>query len=109
MDRKDNYSYLSLKSSIKNERIDKSKDDNERYSRKRTISNHSDIQSKWNKILIYSSEINFDFRSNVDAKVYVGNVPTDHLTDRDLLDFFKPYGKISGRTSNSISLNQILF
>jgi len=35
-------------------------------------------------------------RSNLDAKVYVGNVPTDNLTDKELLDFLKPSGKVSG-------------
>ena len=36
------------------------------------------------------------FRSNIDAKVYIGNVPTDYLTDGELLEFFKPFGKVSG-------------
>jgi len=36
------------------------------------------------------------FRLNINAKVYVGNVPTENLTDRELLEFFKPFGKISG-------------
>jgi RNA recognition motif-containing protein len=36
------------------------------------------------------------FRLNNDAKVYVGNVPTENLTDGELLHFFKPFGKISG-------------
>ncbi len=36
------------------------------------------------------------FRENIDAKVYVGNVPTEKMTDEELLDFFKPFGKVSG-------------
>jgi len=41
-------------------------------------------------------KINYYFRSNIDAKVYIGNVPTDNLTDGELLDFFKPFGRVSG-------------
>lgn len=32
----------------------------------------------------------------MDAKVYIGNIPTEKMTDEELLDFFKPYGKVSG-------------
>lgn len=39
------------------------------------------------------------FRSSLDGKVYIGNVPTDDLTDRELLEFFRPFGKISGKTT----------
>ncbi len=47
-------------------------------------------------------QIKFILRSNLDAKVYIGNVPTDDLTDRELLQFFKPFGKISGLKIDSI-------
>jgi len=51
------------------------------------------------------------FRLNIDAKVYVGNVPTDDLTDGQLLEFFKPFGKISGSIFlfNFIKIIFILF
>ncbi|CAF1385512.1 unnamed protein product [Rotaria sp. Silwood1] len=32
---------------------------------------------------------------NIDAKVYVGNVLTEKVTDDELLNFFKPFGKIA--------------
>lgn len=35
-------------------------------------------------------------RENIDAKVYIGNVSTEKITDQELLDFFKPFGKIAG-------------
>jgi RNA recognition motif-containing protein len=35
-------------------------------------------------------------RENIDAKVYVRNIPTKKATDQELLNFFKPFGKISG-------------
>jgi len=35
------------------------------------------------------------FRDDVDAKVYVGNLPTEKITDDELLNFFKVYGKVS--------------
>lgn len=37
-------------------------------------------------------------RSNDQAKVYVGNVPTDQLSDQELLQFLKPFGKVLGST-----------
>ena len=36
-------------------------------------------------------------RENLDAKVYLGNVPTEKLTDEELLDLVKPFGKVSGK------------
>lgn len=38
----------------------------------------------------------FLLRENIDAKIYVGNVPTEKMTDEELLDFFKPFGKVLG-------------
>ncbi|CAF3404333.1 unnamed protein product [Rotaria socialis] len=32
---------------------------------------------------------------NIDAKVYVGNVSTEKVSDEELLNFFKPFGKIA--------------
>ncbi|CAF4595460.1 unnamed protein product, partial [Rotaria sp. Silwood2] len=58
-------------SSSKNYR--NSKDEIERYTRKRT---HIEME-------------------NIDAKVYVGNVLTEKVTDDELLNFFKPFGKIA--------------
>jgi RNA recognition motif-containing protein len=46
--------------------------------------------------------MNSNDQFEIDAKVYIGNVPTDHLTDQELLQFFKPYGKISGLIINLI-------
>ncbi|CAF1046845.1 unnamed protein product [Adineta steineri] len=50
-----------------------SKDETNRYNRKR-----SHLESE-----------------NIDAKVYISNVPSKKATDAELLDFFKPFGKIS--------------
>ncbi|CAF1305366.1 unnamed protein product [Rotaria sordida] len=58
-------------SSSKNYR--NSKDKIERYTRKRS---HLEME-------------------NIDAKVYVGNVLTEKVTDDELLNFFKPFGKIA--------------
>lgn len=33
-----------------------------------------------------------------DRTVYVGNLPGEKVTDEELIDFFKPFGKISGET-----------
>ncbi|CAF0751595.1 unnamed protein product [Didymodactylos carnosus] len=33
--------------------------------------------------------------TNIHAKVYVGNVPTERLSDTELLDFFKPFGQVA--------------
>ncbi|UJR38592.1 hypothetical protein I4U23_031257 [Adineta vaga] len=33
--------------------------------------------------------------SNLDRKVYIGNIQTDQLTDRELVEFFKQFGKLS--------------
>ncbi|UJR07596.1 hypothetical protein I4U23_011883 [Adineta vaga] len=51
-----------------------SKNDSDRHDRKRS---HLDLD-------------------NIDAKVCIRNVPTKKATDEELLNFFKPYGKISG-------------
>ena len=48
---------------------------------------------------IYRKRTNSNDQFDIDAKVYIGNVPTDHLTDQELLQFFKPFGKISGFTN----------
>ncbi len=53
--------------------------------------------------------MNSNDQFEIDAKVYIGNVPTDHLTDQELLQFFKPYGKISGLIINFIWCNFIIF
>ncbi|CAF4599981.1 unnamed protein product, partial [Rotaria sp. Silwood2] len=70
------------KCSSMNERQN-SKDDYENNHRKRTNSNRSDNHSDCQRT------------SNIDSKVYIGNVPTDNLTDSELLDFFKSFGKVS--------------
>jgi RNA recognition motif-containing protein len=36
------------------------------------------------------------FRDNIDSKVYVRNLPIEKASDEELLDFFKPFGKVSG-------------
>ncbi|CAF1583416.1 unnamed protein product [Adineta ricciae] len=50
-----------------------SKDDIDRHDRKRS---YNDLE-------------------NTDAKVFIRNIPTKKVTDDELLNFFKPYGKIS--------------
>ena len=37
------------------------------------------------------------FRENGDRTVYVGNLPGEKFTDEELVHFFKPFGKISGK------------
>ncbi|CAF3349702.1 unnamed protein product [Rotaria socialis] len=60
-----------------------SKDDNENYHPKRVNLTRSNDYS------------NSQRTSNLDAKVYVGNIPTDNITDSELLNFFKTFGKVS--------------
>ncbi|CAF3763492.1 unnamed protein product [Rotaria sp. Silwood1] len=68
---RDHNNKSSNTSSSKNYR--NSKDEIERYSRKRS---YLEIE-------------------NIDAKVYVGNVLTEKITDDELLNYFKPFGKIA--------------
>jgi len=46
-------------------------------------------------IFLFILKLSF-FRGNIDAKVYVRNIPTKKVTDEELLDFFKQFGKVSG-------------
>ncbi|CAF0786699.1 unnamed protein product [Rotaria sordida] len=81
--RRDREKSFSLsKCSTINER-ENSKDDYENNHYKRTNSNRSNDYSDSQRT------------STVDGKVYIGNVPTDNLTDSELLDFFKSFGKVS--------------
>ncbi|CAF1107773.1 unnamed protein product [Rotaria magnacalcarata] len=75
-------SFSTLKSSTIVLR-ENSKDDDENYHPKRVNLTRSNDYS------------NSQRTSNLDAKVYVGNIPTNNITDSELLNFFKTFGKVS--------------
>ncbi|CAF1194291.1 unnamed protein product [Adineta ricciae] len=85
---------------------DKYRNFSKTYSRtKSSISDDEDYERKRRK----SSECSYSQRtSSLDGKVYVGNVPTDDLSDRELLEFFRPFGKISGKITISLA-EKLLF
>ncbi|CAF0918881.1 unnamed protein product [Adineta steineri] len=76
-------SFSITKSTINNDNRKDKDDINGHYHQKRTSSTRSIDQS------------NSQRTSNIESKVYVGNVPTDSLTDNELLEYFTSYGKVS--------------
>jgi RNA recognition motif-containing protein len=56
---------------------------------------------------INSQKKNISSRDNIDAKVFIGNISTEKITDEELLDFFKSFGKVSGFHMLIISIDYL--